>query len=284
MARKKSKTPKKTNPWRWPSPWWKNNPWINLTVICLAVFYVYSISCSEKEQSAEENVKQDEEFAPDARAQNVEEILKKAIKSFHEKDYTEAVALFHKAAEQENAGAQGMLGTLYAEGKGVKQDHKKAAEWYRKAAEQGLAEAQNNLGILYAEGKGVKQDHKKAVEWYSKVAVQGNAYGQYNLGKAYFKGRGVLQNYSKAAEWYFTSAAQGHAGALYDLAVMHKNGYGVEKSPVVADVFFLLSARGGNIEAQKVVEKFNKKLTKGQIAAIEDLASNFGAILEKLKK
>ena len=52
-----------------------------------------------------------------------------------------------KAAEQGDALAQAILGMMYAEGKGVRQDDKKAAEWYRKAAEQGEARAQGYIRL-----------------------------------------------------------------------------------------------------------------------------------------
>ena len=47
-----------------------------------------------------------------------------------------------KAAEQDHAEAQLMLGMMYHEGKGVPQDYKQAANYFTKAAEQGYAAAQ----------------------------------------------------------------------------------------------------------------------------------------------
>ena len=41
-----------------------------------------------------------------------------------------------------------MLGTLYHEGKGVKQDYAKAREWYEKAAAQGNKDAEEALQHL----------------------------------------------------------------------------------------------------------------------------------------
>ena len=72
--------------------------------------------------------------------------------------------------------AQCNLGTMYAEGEGVKQDHTEAAKWYRKAAEQGDALAQYNLGAMHANGDGVPQDFAVALQWFQLVpaAEQGN--------------------------------------------------------------------------------------------------------------
>ena len=48
----------------------------------------------------------------------------------------------------------------------VKQDSKEAVEWYRKAAVQGFAIAQYNLGTMYANGLGVRQDVANALKWW----------------------------------------------------------------------------------------------------------------------
>ena len=52
-----------------------------------------------------------------------------------EKDYVQAVEWYRKAAEQNHAGAQFVLGSCCARGLGLKQDEVEAAKWYRKAAE-----------------------------------------------------------------------------------------------------------------------------------------------------
>ena len=51
--------------------------------------------------------------------------------------------------KDEEMAAQYNLGTLYEEGRGVKQNDKKAAAWFRKAAEREFPPALNNLGIFY---------------------------------------------------------------------------------------------------------------------------------------
>ena len=56
----------------------------------------------------------------------------------------------------------------------IKKDYKKAISWIRKAAEQDLANAQYILGDLYYSGDGVKKDYNEAVKWYKKAAMQGN--------------------------------------------------------------------------------------------------------------
>ena len=73
--------------------------------------------------------------------------------------------------------AQCILGSMYREGKGVKQDYKEAIMLYRKAAEQGyamFAASQNNLGYMYANGQGVPKDFAEALQWWQSAAEHGN--------------------------------------------------------------------------------------------------------------
>ena len=58
------------------------------------------------------------------------------------------------------------LGTLYQEGKGVKQNYFKAAELYQKACNNSLGHGCISLGVLYEYGKGVKPNTNKAMEYY----------------------------------------------------------------------------------------------------------------------
>ena len=119
-----------------------------------------------------------------------------------EPNIDDVVTPFEKAAYEGDAKAQWLLGFLYREGKGVRQDYTKAREWFEKAAAQGDAEAQCGLGFLYYEGKGVIQDYTKAREWFEKAAAQGDATAQLSLGVLYYEGKGVRQNSIMAKEWF----------------------------------------------------------------------------------
>ena len=83
------------------------------------------------------------------------------------------MAWIRKAAEQGHVDAQGLLGSMYFNGRGVAQDDKQAVAWIRKAAEQGDAKAQRILGMTYDIGKGVVQDNKLAYVWSSVSASNG---------------------------------------------------------------------------------------------------------------
>ena len=111
-----------------------------------------------------------------------------ALSKAQQREMNEVIGLWRSAAEQGHANAQFNLGTMYAQGKGVKQDFGEAVRLFRKAADQGDADAQFNLGNMYAQGKGVKQDLGEAVRLYRRAADQGHAHAQFNLGVMYDQG------------------------------------------------------------------------------------------------
>ena len=96
-------------------------------------------------------------------------------------DYATAYREFLPFAEEGHALAQGIIGVMYHEGRGVPENAAEAVKWYRKAAEQGYARAQTSLGNMYADGKGVSKDYVKAYMWWSLAMEQGNELATENL-------------------------------------------------------------------------------------------------------
>ena len=90
-------------------------------------------------------------------------------------EITEAQMLagIQEAAETGDATAQFMLGTLYAEGKGVANDFSEARKWFRKAADQGHADAQYSLGVIYSGGFVDPVDLAEGYVWFCLAAKSG---------------------------------------------------------------------------------------------------------------
>ena len=173
-------------------------------------------------------------------------------------DYFEAVKWYRKAAEQGDMDAQYNLGYCYEEGQGVPKDYFEAVKWYRKAAEQGHARAQNNLGYCYKYGQGVPKDYSEAVKWYRKATEQGHATAQNNLGVCYEKGQGVSQDYSEAVKWYRKAAEQGHTFAQYNLGNCYYNGWGVTKNYSEAVKWYRKAAEQGDEDAKEQLQKLQE--------------------------
>ena len=98
-------------------------------------------------------------------------------------------------------------------------DYAEAFEWATKAANQGHADAQGILGLMYDEGKGVRKDRHKAFEWTTKAANQGNAGAQFYLGMMYESGYGVVRQDKSTAKRYYRQACDNG----YSLGCNHYN-------------------------------------------------------------
>jgi GAF domain-containing protein len=80
----------------------------------------------------------------------------------------------HARAEKGDAEAQFMLGTLYRNGDGVRQDDQKAVEWFHRSADQGYPLALSALGSSYWAGRGVHQDYAQAYFFYELALAEGD--------------------------------------------------------------------------------------------------------------
>lgn len=127
--------------------------------------------------------------------------LEDGTAAYHEKDYAKAAELWTPLAEKGDAAAQYYLGTLYAEGKGVKQNDATAFLWFERSAKQGNPDAQYNAGASYAEGTGVPKSDAEAAKWFQRAAEQGMVFAQVNLGLLYAAGNGVPQDNIEAFKW-----------------------------------------------------------------------------------
>ena len=165
-------------------------------------------------------------------------------------DFTEAMDRYRRAADQGDANAQVNVGLLYANGQGVKQDFTQAMDWYRKAADQGHANAEFYIGALYDNGQGVKQDVAQAMDWYRKAADHGDADAEVSIGSLYANGQSVGQDFGKAMDWYRKAADKGDANAEYNIGLMYENGEGVTQDFAQAMDWYRKAADQGHASAE----------------------------------
>lgn len=118
---------------------------------------------------------------------------------------------------------------MYQKGKSAydQKDYSDAVAWFRKAAEQGLADAQVYLGVCYSQGLGCEQDEDKAILWFQKAAGQGDVWGQFNLGVCYQNKSEIgdedqIKNALQSEYWYVLAAKQNHSRAQSVLASMYE--------------------------------------------------------------
>ena len=99
----------------------------------------------------------------------------RAMDRYDARDFAGAESDFRALADYGSAGAQAMLGELYARGEGVPQSDARAAMWFHKAARRGFAPAQIRLAELLHAGRGLARDDVAAATWLMLAAERGNA-------------------------------------------------------------------------------------------------------------
>jgi len=146
--------------------------------------------------------------------------------------YTEAIALYEKAAALDDAHSQLWLGNFYERGLGVAIDYTKAHYWFEKAANQNNTDAINNLGRLYAKGQGVPKNIVKANELYKKASDLGNAIASGNLATVYYFGNDVSVDYKLAVHYYTLALNQGSKeyAVMNNLGVCYMDGKGTPQN------------------------------------------------------
>ncbi len=76
-----------------------------------------------------------------------------------------------RAANAGDAQSQGILGTHYFNGDGVRENESYAARLYRLSAEQGDTWSQYLLGLCYMDGTGVRRNKRWALYWFDRAAT-----------------------------------------------------------------------------------------------------------------
>jgi uncharacterized protein len=101
--------------------------------------------------------------------------INKATAAFSSGKFSEALENFRTLAEGGHLDAEFMLGVMYFQGRGIKQDRPIAAIWFYKSALKGHAGAQLALGSIHIRGVGVSQDLHKAYGWLTLASRSNSA-------------------------------------------------------------------------------------------------------------
>ncbi len=111
---------------------------------------------------------------PAAAAPDNAKLFERAVAAYEAKRFKAARHDFQALADQGSAIAETMLGTMYAEGRGVKADDATAAAYFYRAANRGYAPAQLALADAYAKGRGTWVDLPGAYMWARLSQVRGH--------------------------------------------------------------------------------------------------------------
>jgi TPR repeat protein len=168
----------------------------------------------------------------------------------------QAVADLEYAAEQGVAGALWKLGSMYADGDGVRVNKARAYEYFRRLT--GLnddnapslnagfqARAFVRLGNYHLEGipGTLKPDANVAREMYRYAATYyGDPEAQYELGLLHLSGRGTPKDAIQAARWLRLAGNKGHCRAQAELGGMLFKGEEVTRQAALG-LFWLIVAK-----------------------------------------
>ena len=174
-----------------------------------------------------------------------------AYGAFQNGQYLTALKLAQQRAEQFNdPKSMTLVGELYANGFGVKQDDAKAADWYKRAADLGDREAMFGLAMLKISGRTGPPQREEGAKLLAASAKLGKPAAAYNLGLLYLEGQVFPQDLKRAAELFRQAADAGNPEAQYALATFYKEGRGVEKDLAEAARLLRAAAVADNIDAE----------------------------------
>lgn len=86
--------------------------------------------------------------------------------------WADSAANLRALAEQGDAEAQFVLGTMYRDGQGVEKNLEETLKWWEMAAELGHVDAQFALGNIYSGGFGVARDYVLSYMWFDITAAR----------------------------------------------------------------------------------------------------------------
>lgn len=206
-------------------------------------------------------------------------------------DQSDYVTTLRRMGEQGNAAIMAMLGSMYANAKGVPRDEQEAARWYRAGANAGHAVSMIELAAMTLEGRGTERNAQEAVRLYRSAADTGNYYAMWRYGLILLEGKIVARDAAQAAQLFQRGVDGGFSPAMYELAVMHANGNGMPRnyqeaarlyqkavdlgnSAAMVNLGLLYSeGKGVELNEYKAVELYRRSVDLNQPSGMQNLAA-----------
>jgi uncharacterized protein len=165
---------------------------------------------------------------------------------------TEAMAAWRKAADKGSSAAMVELGVAYGMGIGVAKDEAQARKLFERAAEAGNPRGVSNLAALG--GGGAPADPARSRELLGRAA-ETNAEAQYQLGLMLSEGSGGEKDDVAARAMFEKAAAQNHPAALERMGTFAAEGRGGPKDASAAKAYYERAAALGDEDAKKALER-----------------------------
>ncbi len=182
-------------------------------------------------------------------------------------DYKEAAQMALVGASRQDPAAMDLLGDLFREGKGVRQDAETAYGWYSKAAKKDYIPSLYRIGVYKHKGYGTDPDPKAGlrevlkasaladpdsqfddttVDWIGyRASEREDAHALFMLAKIVQNGWGVVADAKGAAELYAAAVIKNHPLACINLGAMRLRGEGIGEDKRAALALFDKAADDG---------------------------------------
>lgn len=165
---------------------------------------------------------------------------------------TEAISAWHKAADKGSTSAMVELGVMLGTGNGVAKDPAEARKLFERAAEAGNPRGVANLAALSG---GAASDPIKARALLSKAAETNSAEAQYQLGLMTADGVGGPKDDAAARALFEKAAAQGHPAAMERMGAFAQSGRGGPQDSGAAKSYYEKAAALGNEDAKAALKR-----------------------------
>lgn len=184
-----------------------------------------------------------------------------------ERNFTKALFLFEKAAEQNHADAANQIGQMYALGYGVEINYKTAEKWLRQGAELGSYEACFSLGALYIHGKiDGTANLPQANTWFEKAAKSEWPDMLYSIGTVFDDDE--ARQPELAVIWYKKAAEKGHSLAMLSWGLLAESGEGMEQNRELAlNLYHQAAEKGEAIAAYFLALAYEQETNTLNMAA-----------------
>jgi TPR repeat protein len=173
---------------------------------------------------------------------------------YSNKAFSNAVSMYQRAQEQNNAYGYYNIGKMYSNGQYFPKNPVNAFEMYKKSAELGAVEGMVQTGMCYAKGIGTLKDDGEAKKYFEEAAAKKNAVAHNWLGYLYEEGRFGEKDINRALDWYEKGAACGGENCAYAAARIY-----FEKGEYQKAWDYALDARRKNVkEADGIINKIEE--------------------------
>jgi uncharacterized protein len=164
---------------------------------------------------------------------------------------TDAIAAWRKAADKGSTAAMVELGIALATGAGVARDEVQARRLLEKAAAAGNPRGVTNLAAL----GGGSADPAQSRALLTRAAAANSAEAQYQLGLMTADGVGGAKDAAAARALFEQAAAQNHAGALERMGAFAQAGLGGPQDSAAAKTYYEKAAALGNEDAKAALKR-----------------------------